>query len=118
MSETIGFIGLGVMGKPMAKHVQAKGYSLAVFNRSRPPLDELVALGAHVGSSPADVARGASIVITMLPDTPDVERVLEGPDGVVQGLARGTIVIDMSSMSPVATRRLAARVAEAGGTLL
>jgi 2-hydroxy-3-oxopropionate reductase len=118
MSTTVGFIGLGVMGKPMAKHVQAKGYPLVVSSRSRPPVDELVAQGARAGTSPADVARGSSIVITMLPDTPDVERVLEGPDGVIAGLARGAIVIDMSSISPVATRRLAAKVAAAGGAML
>jgi 2-hydroxy-3-oxopropionate reductase len=98
--------------------VQAKGYPLVVSSRSRPPVDELVALGARAGTSPADVARGSTIVITMLPDTPDVERVLEGPDGVIAGLAPGAIVIDMSSISPVATRRLAARVAAAGGAML
>ena len=118
MPDTVGFIGLGVMGKPMAKHVQAKGYPLVVVSRSRPPVDELVALGARAGASPADVARSSTIVITMLPDTPDVERVLEGPDGVIEGLQRGAIVIDMSSISPVATRRLAAKVAAAGGTML
>jgi 2-hydroxy-3-oxopropionate reductase len=118
MSDTVGFIGLGVMGKPMAKHVQAKGYPLVVSSRSRPPVDELVALGARAGTSPADVARGSTIVITMLPDTPDVERVLEGSDGVIAGLQRGAIVIDMSSIAPVATRRLAAKVAEAGGAML
>jgi 2-hydroxy-3-oxopropionate reductase len=118
MPDTVGFIGLGVMGKPMAKHVQAKGYPLVVVSRSRPPVDELVSLGARAGSSPADVARSSTIVITMLPDTPDVERVLEGPDGVIAGLQRGAIVIDMSSISPVATRRLAAKVAEAGGAML
>jgi 2-hydroxy-3-oxopropionate reductase len=106
------------MGKPMAKHVQAKGYPLVVSSRSRPPVDELVALGARAGTSPADVARGSTIVITMLPDTPDVERVLEGPDGVIAGLAPGAIVIDMSSISPVATRRLAGKVAAAGGAML
>jgi len=118
MSDIVGFIGLGVMGKPMAKHVQAKGYPLVVSSRSRPPIDELVALGARAGASPADVARSSTIVITMLPDTPDVERVLEGPDGVIAGLQRGAIVIDMSSISPVATRRLAAKVVEAGGAML
>ena len=118
MPDTVGFIGLGVMGKPMAKHVQAKGYPLVVVSRSRPPVDELVALGARAGASPADVARSSTIVITMLPDTPDVERVLEGADGVIEGLQRGAIVIDMSSISPVATRRLAAKVAAAGGTML
>ena len=81
-------------------------------------MDELVALGARAGASPADVARSSTIVITMLPDTPDVERVLEGPMACSQGLQRGAIVIDMSSISPVATRRLAAKVAAAGGTML
>jgi 2-hydroxy-3-oxopropionate reductase len=118
MPDTVGFIGLGVMGKPMARHVQAKGYPLVVSSRSRPPVDELVALGAREGASAADVARSSSIVITMLPDTPDVERVLEGANGVLEGLTRGAIVIDMSSISPVATRRLAAKIAAAGGTLL
>lgn len=118
MSDTVGFLGLGVMGKPMAKHVLAKGYPLVVSSRSRPPVDELVALGARAGASPADVARSSTIVITMLPDTPDVERVLEAPDGVIAGLSRGAIVIDMSSISPVATRRLAAKVAAAGGAML
>jgi 2-hydroxy-3-oxopropionate reductase len=118
MSPQIGFIGLGVMGRPMAKHLLAKGHALVVLNRSRPAMDDLVAAGARAGSTPADIARQSDIVITMVPDTPDVEKVVAGSDGVVDGLRRGAIVIDMSSISPVAARRLAERVAAAGGVML
>ena len=83
MPENIGFIGLGVMGKPMAKHLIAAGHRLTVHNRSRGSVDELVAAGATAAASPAEVARASSVVITMLPDTPDVERVLTAEDGVL-----------------------------------
>lgn len=118
MSESLGFIGLGVMGKPMAKHLLSGGYGLVVHSRSRGPVDELVAAGAVAAGSPAEVARQATIVITMVPDTADVELVLTGPDGVLRGLRADTLVIDMSSISPVATRRLAAMVAERRATML
>jgi 2-hydroxy-3-oxopropionate reductase len=116
--ENIGFIGLGVMGKPMAKHLIAAGHRLVVHNRSRRAIDELVAAGATAAGLPADVARSSTIVITMLPDTADVDKVLSGPDGVVAGLQPGAIVIDMSSISPVATERLASLVAAKGGAML
>ena len=106
------------MGKPMAKHLLAAGHRLTVLNRSRAAMDELVAAGATAAADAAEVARASSIVITMLPDTPDVERVLTGPDGVLAGLQKGAIVIDMSSISPVATERLATLVAEKGGSML
>jgi 2-hydroxy-3-oxopropionate reductase len=118
MAEQIGFIGLGLMGRPMAKHLVAKGHRVVVHSRSRAPVDDLVAAGAAAATSPADVARQAAIVITMLPDTPDVEIVLTAPDGVIAGLQRDAVVIDMSSISPVATRRLASLVAAKGGTML
>jgi len=118
MSETLGFIGLGVMGKPMAGHLVKAGHTVVVHNRSRGKVDELVAQGAKSAASPAEVARQATVVITMLPDTPDVERVLTAPDGVLAGLQRGALVIDMSSISPVATERLAALVAEKGAAML
>jgi 2-hydroxy-3-oxopropionate reductase len=118
MAETIGFIGLGVMGKPMAKNLIKAGLPLVVHNRSRGAVDEVTAAGAKAGSSPADVAKQATVVITMLPDTADVERVLTGPDGVLAGLQRGALVIDMSSISPVATERLAAAVADKGASML
>jgi 2-hydroxy-3-oxopropionate reductase len=116
--ERIGFIGLGVMGKPMAKHLIAAGHALTVHNRSRAAVDELAAAGATAAASPAEVARASKVIITMLPDTPDVERVLSGPDGVLGGLASGAVVIDMSSISPVATERLAKLVSEKGGAML
>jgi 2-hydroxy-3-oxopropionate reductase len=118
MNETVGFIGLGVMGRPMAKHILAKGYKLVGCNRSPGPVEEIVKAGGTAGESPADVARQATVVITMVPDTPDVEQVLKGPNGVLSALQRGSVVIDMSSISPVATRRLAADVAANGGTML
>lgn len=118
MPETIGFIGLGAMGKPMAKNLIKGGYSLVVHNRSRGAVDDLVAAGARAATSPADVARQAKVVITMLPDTPDVELVLTGPDGLVSCLQPGSVVIDMSSISPVATERLASSVGSKGAQML
>ncbi|HKB14242.1 MAG TPA: 2-hydroxy-3-oxopropionate reductase [Vicinamibacterales bacterium] len=118
MAEKIGFIGLGVMGKPMARHLLDAGHTLTVHNRSRRAVDELVTAGATAATTAAEVARASTIVITMLPDTPDVERVLTGPGGVIEGLQRGTVVVDMSSISPVATERLAGTIAEKGGAML
>jgi 2-hydroxy-3-oxopropionate reductase len=118
MTETIGFIGLGVMGRPMAGHLASRGYHLVVHNRSRGAVDALANAGAHPAAGAAEVGRRATIVITMLPDTPDVEAVLIGPGGVLDTLAPGSVVIDMSSISPVATRRLAAMFAAKGSTML
>jgi 2-hydroxy-3-oxopropionate reductase len=118
VAETVGFIGLGVMGKPMAKNLLKTGHRLVVHNRSRAPVDEVATVGATTGSSPADVARQADVVITMLPDTPDVELVLTGPNGVVSALRPKAVVVDMSSISPSATKRLASAVAEKGGAML
>ena len=118
IGERIGFIGLGAMGRPMAGHLVAKGYDVAVHNRSRPAVDALVAAGAVAAASPIEIARRSTVIITMLPDTPDVESVLTRSDGVLAGLSQGAVVIDMSSISPVATRRLAAEVAAAGGAMI
>ncbi len=110
----IGFIGLGVMGLPMAANLVAEGHSLRVHRvkeRSRSLLDA----GAIAADSPADAAAGAEVVILMLPDSPDVDAVLTGADGVLSGLAPGAIVLDMSSISPSVTRDLARRTHEAGG---
>ena len=108
--ERIGFVGLGVMGAPMARHLLAAGYPLTVHSRSAPPVDALVAEGASRASSPAEVARGSDVVITMVPDTPDVELVLFGDDGVAAGVAEGSLVIDMSTINPIATRSFAERL--------
>jgi len=118
MPETIGFIGLGLMGKPMAANLLKAGYPVVVHSRSQGPVDELVAQGARKGTSPADVARQATRVITMVPDSPDVERVLDGPDGVFRALQPGTIVIDMSSIAPGVARRLAEKAASLGAVML
>lgn len=111
---TIGFIGLGIMGKPMAKNLLKAGFPLVVLNRSRGPVDELVALGASAGTSPRDVASRSEIVITMLPDSPDVENVVLGADGVVQGIKSGALWIDMSTIAPATTRAIAAELAKKG----
>ena len=116
--ETIGFIGLGLMGRPMAKNLLKAGYPLVVHSRSRGPVDDLVAAGATAATSPADIAARATRVITMVPDSPDVEQVLDGPSGVFGAMQRGTIVIDMSSIAPATARRLAKRAADLGGTML
>jgi 2-hydroxy-3-oxopropionate reductase len=102
----------------MAKNLLKAGFPLVVHSRSPQPVDEVVAAGAARGTSPADVARQTAVVITMVPDTKDVELVLEGPEGVFEGMRPGTVVIDMSTISPVATRRLAAETARRGGTML
>ncbi|HEY1306526.1 MAG TPA: NAD(P)-dependent oxidoreductase [Vicinamibacterales bacterium] len=116
--ETIGFIGLGLMGRPMAKNLLKAGHKLIVNSRSQGPVDDLVACGAARALTPADAARGATRIITMVPDSPDVELVLDGPQGVFSAVQRGTIIIDMSSIAPGTARRLAARASELGATML
>jgi 2-hydroxy-3-oxopropionate reductase len=106
------------MGKPMATNLIKAGHQLVVHSRSRGAVDEVVAAGAVAGTSPADVARQATVVITMLPDTPDVQAVLSGPDGVLAAIQKDAVVIDMSSISPAVTKGLAALVAEKGATML
>ncbi len=116
--ERIGFIGLGIMGKPMARNLIKAGYSLTVHNRSRPAVDELVAAGAADGKSPRGVAQQSDIVITMLPDSPDVERVVLGRDGVLEGLRPGAVLVDMSTISPIVTQQLAEAVKAKGAQML
>lgn len=111
----IAFIGTGIMGRPMAGHLQAAGHSLRIVRHRSPVPEELVAGGARVATSIAEAVRAAEAVILMLPDTPDVEGALFGTDGVIEGLASGTLVIDMSSIDPIATKRFAERVGNAGG---
>lgn len=111
MAERIGFIGLGIMGKPMAKNLLAAGYPLTVHDLVPAAVDEVVAAGAARGDSSARVAAASDVVITMLPDTPDVEAVFFGEGGVEEGVTRGSLVIDMSSIAPVPARRFAERLA-------
>lgn len=115
---TIGFIGLGIMGRPMARNLLKAGYRVRVHNRSRGPVEQLASLGAIPASSPAEAASEADVVITMLPDSPDVQRVVTGPSGVREGLRAGGVLIDMSTISPIVTREIAAALAEQGIAML
>ena len=108
MTERIGFIGLGLMGRPMAHHLLAAGYQLTVFNRSQPAIDELVRAGARAAHSPREVAEQSDVVITMLPDSPDVEGIVLGEAGLLEGVDQGMLLIDMSTISPLTTKSLAA----------
>jgi len=107
MTERIGFIGLGLMGKPMAYHLLSAGYQLTVFNRSRPAIDELTSAGARAANSPREVAEQSDIVMTMLPDGTDVESVISCSDGVRDGMREGMLFLDMSTISPLTTTRIA-----------
>ncbi|PCE27728.1 2-hydroxy-3-oxopropionate reductase [Paraburkholderia acidicola] len=110
----IGFIGLGIMGAPMARNLQAGGHTLLAYKRNGALPTELADGGATACSSPKDVAQQADIVITMLPDTPDVEAVLFGTDGVAHGLSKRKTVIDMSSIAPLQTKAFAEKIAALG----
>ena len=110
----IGFIGLGIMGLPMARNLLKAGYPVCALNRSRAAIDTLVAEGATTAATPSAVAAASDIVITMLPDTPDVATVLFGANGVAEGLSPGKIVIDMSSISPTETKSFAKKINDLG----
>ena len=118
MSQTVGFIGLGLMGKPMARNLLKQGFSVVAHSRSRGPVEELKKDGATSAGSPAEVARSAKIIITMLPDGPDVEKVLEADNGVFNAMAKGTIIVDSSTIAPAIARRLAARAKDLGSSML
>jgi 2-hydroxy-3-oxopropionate reductase len=114
MTPRIGFIGLGIMGKPMAKNLIKAGFPLTVHNRSRSKVDELVKDGASAASSPAEVASAAEIIITMLPNSPDVELVALGPNGLKNGARAGQLFIDMSTINPVVSQKIANELAPSG----
>jgi 2-hydroxy-3-oxopropionate reductase len=114
----VGFIGLGIMGKPMAQNLLRAGYPLVVLNRSQAALDELVAEGAQPGDSPGDVASRSQVVITMLPDSPDVETVVFGENGVAQGIESGALYIDMSTIAPATARKIAEALGRGGVDVL
>lgn len=113
----IGFIGLGIMGRPMGRHLLAGGHRLHILQTSS-AADEMREEGAMLHATPRDIAVNAEAIVMMLPDTPDVEAMLFGPDGVRDGLAPGKLVIDMSSVSPIATRRFAELVERCGADWL
>src|SRR6185503_16780332 len=106
MAQTIGFIGLGIMGRPMAKNLLKAGYPLVVHSRSRGPVDEVVAAGAKAAGSAREVAGQCEVLITMLPNSPDVELVALGKDGIVEGARRGLIFADMSTISPIVSQKI------------
>jgi 2-hydroxy-3-oxopropionate reductase len=110
----VGYIGLGLMGKSMARNILKAGFSVVVHNRSRVAVDELVAEGAVAASTPAEVAAQVEVVFTNLPDTPDVELVALGKDGIIEGAHAGLIFVDNSTIKPGAARAIAAKLAEKG----
>jgi 2-hydroxy-3-oxopropionate reductase len=118
MAERVGFIGLGIMGMPMARNLMDSGYELTVHNRSPEKAEELGKEGAAVAATPREVAENSDVVITMLPDSPQVREVVAGEDGVLEGISEGALLIDMSTISPVVTEELAEALQEKGASML
>jgi 2-hydroxy-3-oxopropionate reductase len=118
MAERIGFIGLGIMGKPMARNLMTAGYDLVVHNRSREAVDEIAGEGAIPAANPREVAEQAKIVITMLPDSPDVRDVVFGENGLSEAMGEGSLLIDMSTISPVTTLEVVEALAAKGAHAL
>jgi 2-hydroxy-3-oxopropionate reductase len=114
----IGFIGLGIMGKPMSKNLLKAGHELVVCDLNPAAVEELVAAGARSAATPRDIAQQVELVITMLPNSPEVKQVVLGKDGVLEGAKAGLIVADMSSIAPLASREIAAKLAERGVEML
>lgn len=118
MSERVGFIGLGIMGRSMARHLLTAGFDLTVWNRTASKMEEFVAAGAKAAANPADLASRCEIIMICVSDTPDVREVVLGEQGIIHGIRPGALVIDHSSISPQATREIAARLEEKGAHML
>lgn len=114
----IGFIGLGIMGKPMSKNLIKAGYELVVLDRNPSAVQELLGAGATTANTPKDVAAQADIVITMLPNSPQVKELALGENGIIEGAKPGTILVDMSSIAPLVSREIAAKLADKGIEML
>ena len=114
MSEKIGFVGLGIMGNPMSQNLLKAGFSVRCWNRTESKMTEVVDAGAEAGISASDVASHSDIIITMLSDSPDVEEVILGENGILQGANSGSVVIDMSTISPSVTRNIAQKLSSKG----
>jgi len=114
MAERIGFVGLGIMGKPMAKNLVNAGFEVTVYNRSSAAVEELVAEGATAGTSSADVASKSDITVLMVPDSPDSEAVVLGENGLLEGASSGDLIVDMSSIEPGVSQRIHAACADKG----
>jgi 2-hydroxy-3-oxopropionate reductase len=115
---TVGYIGLGLMGKPIAKNILKAGFPMVVHNRSRAAVDELVALGANATAAPADVAGKVDIVFTNLPDSPDVEQIVLGRNGIIEGVHEGLVYVDNSTIKPATARKIAEKLGEVGVSCL
>lgn len=118
MGRSIGFVGTGLMGRGMARSLLRRGHPVAVWNRTRAKAEELAGAGARVAASPADAARGADVVVSMLADPAAVAACFEGPDGILSALRKDAVVIDSSTVSPPSTRRMAELVSAKGGRML
>ena len=118
MAHVIGFIGLGIMGRPTARNLLKAGHSIIVHSRSRGPVDEIVEAGAKAAGSPRDVAAQCDVLITMLPNSPEVEQVALGPNGIVEGARRGLVFIDMSTISPIVSQKVGKALEAKGVAML
>jgi 2-hydroxy-3-oxopropionate reductase len=118
MSERLGFIGLGIMGSGMARNLLKAGYDVVVWNRTASKMDPLVAEGAEAAASPANVAEQCDVILICVSDTPDVEAVLLGDEGVIHGVREGALVVDCSTISPIRTKELAEALSEKGAHML
>jgi len=118
MAQVIGFIGLGIMGRPMARNLLKAGYSLVVHSRSRGPVDEIAKAGAKAAASAKDVAAQSDVLITMLPNSPEVELVALGPNGIIEGARPGLIFADMSTISPIVSQKIAKALEPKGVAML
>ena len=118
MDKRVGFIGLGIMGMPMVRNLLEAGFEVVAYNRTWSKVEELVTEGAKAANSPRKVAQECPIVVTVVTDSPDVEEVVLGKDGIIEGVKPGSVVIDMSTISPKVTRYIAARLKEKGAHML
>ena len=116
--KTIGFIGLGIMGKPMSRNLMKAGYPLVVYDIRQEPVEEAVAAGARAGTSPSDVAAQCEVIITMLPNSPQVQQVVLGADGVLNGARPGSILVDMSSIAPLVSVEISRQAVARGVSML
>jgi 2-hydroxy-3-oxopropionate reductase len=118
MAEKVGFIGLGIMGGPMASNLVEAGYELVLYNRTKEKAEKIAGDETRIAETPREVAEESDIVIAMLPDSPQVQEIVAGEGGVLEGIREGSLVVDMSTISPVVTRKLAAQVEERGASML
>ncbi len=114
----IGFVGLGIMGKPMSRNLLKAGFQLVIYDIDRAPVEALKQAGAEVGASPMDVAAKTHVIITMLPNSPHVKAAVLGKDGVIEGAHKGSIVVDMSSITPIVSREISEALAQKGIRML